>query len=183
MLFGPLVPIHERDACRCVPVVPVAAALVPEALPGVPLPEDELPDGAAVEEPAVTGAPVDGAVPLTAGPWVLTVGVDPPTVGVADAGFGTVGVGVSFGTVVEGAGGGFGTVTVGTGGGFGTVTVGVGRGRVEVVTVTVVTPGLARRPRRHAPQKGRWPPTRPGLPQPACLDNANCPELVTAKVR
>ena len=131
----------------------------------------------------MTGAPVDGAVPLTAGPWVLTVGVDPPTVGVADAGFGTVGVGVSFGPVVEGAGGGFGTVTVGTGGGFGTVTVGVGSGRVEVVTVTVVTPGIGTVTATACPEKGRSPPTRPGLPQPACLENANCPELVTAKVR
>jgi molecular chaperone DnaJ len=106
-----------------------------------------------VEEPDATGVPVDGAAPLAADPGVLTVGVDPPTVGVAGPGFGTVGVGASFGTVVEGAGGGFGTVTVGAGGGFGRVTVGIGRGRVEVVTVTVVTPGIGTVTARACPDR------------------------------
>ena len=93
-------------------------------------------------------------IPLTAGPWVvLTVGVDPPTVGIANPGFGTVGVGTSFGTVVEVAGGGFGTVTVGGGGGFGRVTVGIGSGKVGVVTVVVVTPGIGTLIARARPER------------------------------
>jgi hypothetical protein len=160
--FGPLVPIHERDACRGAPVVLGAAALVPGGLPGVPLPageppdgeppDDPPPDGLAVEEPDPTGVPADSAAPLTADLGVLTVGVDPPTVGVADPGFGTVGVGAGFGTVVEGVDGGFGTVTVGVGGGFGRVTVGIGSGRVGVVTVVVVTPGIGTLTARARPE-------------------------------
>jgi hypothetical protein len=93
--------------------------------------------------------PTIGVDPATVGfaPTVGVVGAGAVGVGVVDPSFGTVGVGAGFGRVVDGAGGGFGTVTFGTvtvgaGGGFGTVTVGVGRGRVEVVTVTVVTPGM-----------------------------------------
>ena len=155
--FGPFVPIQERDTCRRAPVLGVAP-LVPEALAGVPLPDGEPPDGPAVEEPDATGVPVDNgdpltADPLTAGPWVvLTVGVDPPTVGVADPGFGTVGVGTSFGH----RGGRWRRlwkVTVGGGGGFGRVTVGIGSGRVGVVTVVVVTPGIGTLIARARPER------------------------------
>jgi hypothetical protein len=102
------------------------------------------------------------------------VGVDPPAVdvaptvgaagtdgvGVVDPSFGTAGAGAGFGRVVDGAGGGFGTVTAGAGGGLGTVTVAVGRGRVEVVTVTVVTPGMG------TETASAWPARRPEAANP-----------------
>jgi hypothetical protein len=126
----------------------------------VPVPDG--PDEGAAAELDDTGDPVDSGVPFMPKPWALAIDVDdPPTVGAAigrgadatDPVVGRVGVGRGLGRVVDGAGGGFGRVVDGGGGSFGrvvdggggsfgTVTVEVGRGRVGVVTVVVVTPGI-----------------------------------------
>ena len=160
--FGPLVPIQERDVCRCAPFALVPAELAPDGLPVALPPGDQVPDDVAAAELDDTPGPVDSDVPLTPDPGALAIdGDDPPSVGVAVAdgvdvtdpvvgrvgvggGFGRVvdGAGGSFGRVVDGGGGSFGTVVDGGGGSFGTVTVEVGRGRVGVVTVMVVTPGM-----------------------------------------
>jgi len=132
-----LFPIQERDTCRCPPLALAADVLVPDG-------SDE-----GVAELDDIGAPVGTDVPLRPKPGALAIGVDdPPAVGVVTAG----GVDATdLGRVVDGGGGSFGTVTVE-----------VSWGRVVVVTVTVVTPGIgtetaaacpARRPQAVSPTR------------------------------
>jgi hypothetical protein len=180
--FEPVIRIQERDVFRD---APFGLAAFP--------PGDEVPDGVAVAGLAAVGDPVASGASPARDTARLTVGVDPPTVGVAGAvgpGFAEVGaaagadgtetVELGFGGVGAGGGVGVGTrgvVGVGARGGFGTVVAGgcgtagarIGSGSDGALTVTVGTVGTGTETAR------AWPARRPPAARPMSAAAARIP--------